>query len=269
MPCGLLKINVGKTILASRFIEECEKRDGVTSYFYCKESDPQRKESLPVLKGILAQMVAQERRLVPYFHSKKNNSGQGTLSAHELTKTLIKVACERITKQFIIIDGLDECLKDDRRVILSLLAEVVDKAEEVEPGKLRILIVSQAELDISEILAKERRDRVYFAAEEFAIEKSHNKSEIERFVERWASKIRQKFNLSSKETECIKDLMSEKTNGTLSSAVKPLKSSTNNYLTEMFLYAKLVLQNLFDQATRNDVVDELAEHTFPSGISEA
>ncbi|RDW57006.1 hypothetical protein BP6252_13924 [Coleophoma cylindrospora] len=245
------KPGAGKTILASRIIEECEKKsDFITSYFYCKESDPQKKEFLSILKDLLVQMVSQERTLVPYFHMKAKSSGQVTLVAHQLTQSLFKVSCERIRKQFIIVDGLDECPREDRRVLLSFLAQIVDEIEDDRPGALRVLIVSQAEADINERLSIESRTRPNFVVEQIAMWPEHNKDEIAGFVNMWAGRIERRFGLSVMETECIARLISSRTDG-------------------MFLYAKLVLENLFNQANKIDVVTELDERKFPVGLAEA
>lgn len=37
----------------------------------------------------------------------------------------------------------------------------------------------------------------------------------------------------------------------------------------MFLYAKLVMENLSDQPTRGELLDAIAESNFPTGIEEA
>jgi hypothetical protein len=37
----------------------------------------------------------------------------------------------------------------------------------------------------------------------------------------------------------------------------------------MFLYAKLVLENLYNQLNKNDVAAELDERVFPAGLAEA
>ncbi len=209
-----LMLQPGKTILASRVIEECQKRTGfATSFFYCREPDPQKRDNISILKGLLAQMIAQERSLVPYLFAKARSSGQVNLVAHQLTQSLFKTCCERMHHQFLIIDGLDECPQDERRILLSFLAEVVDKIEEEEPGKLRVLIVSQAEVDIAETLSKESRVRQCFSIGEFAIEQKDNKDEIERFVKMWTGRIQEKFGLLDEQADCIKRLMSSRTNG--------------------------------------------------------
>jgi len=158
-------------------------------------------------------MVSQERNLVPYFFMKAKSSGQVTLAAHQLAQNLLKVSCERILEQFIIVDGLDECPKEERGILLSYLAEIVDQMEDEDPAKLRVLIVSQAEADIAEVLSKESRARPNFLAEQFTIQQRDNKSEIENFVSMWVNQIERKFWLSTEEAECIKRLMAARTNG--------------------------------------------------------
>jgi hypothetical protein len=210
----LLIFDLGKTILASRVIEECKIKSGTkTSYFYCKDSDPQRMNSLAIIKGLLVQMVDQERTLVPYFALKAKSSGQVTLASHQLAQNLFKVSSQRINKQFIIVDGLDECPREERRIILSFLAEIVEQMEDDEPGKFRVLIVSQGEADIAETLTKESRTRPNFSAVHLPLQQTHNKAEIDSFVDLRMEEIEMKFQLSPVETDCIRRLMSVRTNG--------------------------------------------------------
>jgi hypothetical protein len=158
-------------------------------------------------------MVEQERTLIPHFSMKAKSSGQVTLVSHQLAQTLFKVSSQRIDKQFIIIDGLDECPRKERRILLSFLAEIVDQMEEEEPGKFRVLIVSQGEADILEILRKESHLRPNFSAEYLPLQATHNKEEIDKFVYSWMGKIERRFHLSFDETDCIGRLMSARTNG--------------------------------------------------------
>jgi hypothetical protein len=37
----------------------------------------------------------------------------------------------------------------------------------------------------------------------------------------------------------------------------------------MFLYAKLVMENLFAQFTRNDLLEETSGYKFPAGLEDA
>ncbi|KAF1984564.1 hypothetical protein K402DRAFT_336237 [Aulographum hederae CBS 113979] len=241
----------GKTILASRIVEECKTKSNFgTSYFYCNDADPQRMDSLSILKGLLAQMVIQEPKLIPYFYSKAKSSGQGTLIAHQLTQSLLRISCKRMHKQFIVIDGLDECPREERRVLLSFLSEIVEEIENDEPGKLRVLIVSRDEMDIREIFSKLSHTRANFVVEQFALRQKDNKDEIESFVNRRTDIIQAKFRLCDEEADCIKRLTLARTDG-------------------MFLYAKLVLENLEEQVRKEDVVAELDERQFPSGLAEA
>jgi hypothetical protein len=108
---------------------------------------------------------------------------------------------------------LDECPREERRILLSFLAEILEQTEDEEPGKLRVLIVSQAEADIAEVLGKESRGRPNFSVEQFAILQKHNKDEIESFVGMWTDRIQERFGLCVEETECIQRLMSRRTDG--------------------------------------------------------
>ncbi|KAF2664316.1 hypothetical protein BT63DRAFT_105847 [Microthyrium microscopicum] len=240
----------GKTILVSRIVEECQKRvEFKTSFFYCNASDPNRTSYLSILTGLLVHMVSQERSLVPFFFSKINSSGQETLKSHQLAEGLFRISCERISKHFVMIDGLDESPSKERKLLLSFLAEVVEHMEE-QPGSFRLLIASQCEPDIAEALHKSSQKRPSFSIQNLAIQQKDNKEEIESFVNERVGRIEAKFDLEIQQSECIKKLVSTRANG-------------------MFLYATLVLENLDAQDCKINVVAELDDDKFPSKLADA
>jgi hypothetical protein len=173
-------------------------RDGTakTNFFYCKQCDPEKSTCTSILKGLLSQLIAQSRDLVPYCHDKYQASGEVILTSAGPAKQLLELLWQRISRQFVIIDGLDECGPMERKLVLSFLTSLVDRFDAKEPGKLRVLFVSQDENDIKKALS---------TAASIPLVPRDNANDINLFVRRWSARIRQKFELGNAQVEYIID----------------------------------------------------------------
>jgi hypothetical protein len=89
-------------------------------------------------------------------------------------------------KLFIVIDGLDECEQAERKLLLDTFMDIVTQCEQDDPGKLRILVVSQDYSDIKRSLEKHVLKTVALSA-------SDNESDIETYVRGWVHRIAVRF----------------------------------------------------------------------------
>jgi archaellum biogenesis ATPase FlaH len=187
----------GKTILASVLVDSClQDTSYATSYFYCNEADPEKSNCISIYRGLLSQLLSKCRDLIPYCYEKCLTSGEINLTSTNLAEQLLRYFFEMIPKQFVIIDGLDECSQGQRKLILNFFNTVVDKCDEREPGKLRVLFVSQTFPDIEKALAK---------AEMVKLTDEDNKKDIESYIKDWSKKLRQLYGLSANEAKFIED----------------------------------------------------------------
>jgi hypothetical protein len=201
-------LQAGKTILASVIIEDClHDNSFTTSFFYCKNGDPDKSNFISILKGLLSQLISQCRDLAPYCHDKYLASGELTLTSPNLAKQLLDVFCQRIQKQYIIIDGLDECGITERKLILSFFTAMVDRYDAQDPGRIRVLFVSQDENDIKKALP---------TASVIALGPTDNENDIRSFVRTWTTKIQQKHELHNDQADYIIDSTCAKARGTTS-----------------------------------------------------
>ncbi|KAF2658989.1 C2H2 domain-containing protein [Lophiostoma macrostomum CBS 122681] len=239
----------GKTILASIIIEECKRRtEYLTSYFYCNYDGPGSNNMVGVMRGILEQLVDQYPDLMPYCHNRKATSGEPALSSANTAKKILEDFCITIPKQFIIIDGLDECEIAERKQIMEFLISMITLCDNDEPGKLRVLVVSQDYGDIKKTLHSTVNTRI--VPRIIPLTSSDNETDIRIFVNDWAGRIKAKHDLDDDQTEYLKHLTVRRAQG-------------------MFLYANLVLPNLYKQPTRAQLVAEIQERRFPNGLEEA
>ena len=179
----------GKTVLASVIVEECqEDKSFATIFFYCKHDDPEKKNCNSILKSLLSQLVTQCRDLVPHFYDKYLASGELTLNSAKLIKQLLELCCDSLAKQYIIIDGLDECSKAERNLVMSFFNSLVDRHDTKAPGKTRILFVSQDEFDIEKGLS---------TAAVIRLNPTDNESDIRWFVRESCMEIQTTYELDN------------------------------------------------------------------------
>ncbi|RFU25373.1 hypothetical protein B7463_g10968, partial [Scytalidium lignicola] len=232
----------GKTILASVITDSClQDTSCTTGYFYCQEDDPEKNDCISIFRGLLSQLLNHCRDLIPYCYEKYLSSGEVNLTSPTLAQQLLKLFFEKIPKQFIIIDGLDECNPVQRKSVLSFFTSIVDRCDEREPGKLRVLFVSQDFPDIGKALQ---------TADAMKLTPEDNKNDIKAYVCGWSKKIREKYGLNDEQIDFIQESTLIRSQG-------------------MFLFAKLVMENLHAQETRIDLLREIEEYPFPEGLGDA
>ena len=134
----------GKTILASVVVDAVKDLPGITSlFFFCKYGDDTRNSFINLARSILSQMLSQHPHLLSYFHEKASMSRDAVLSSLAVAKDMIRTALHGSDKTYIIIDGLDECSRDDRKEISSWFREAVESLAPSEMDSIRCLFVSQ------------------------------------------------------------------------------------------------------------------------------
>jgi hypothetical protein len=196
------------------------------------------------------------RELVPYCHDKFLSGGELTLTIPSLAEQLLKLFCEKIPKQYIIIDGLDECDPAQRKLILSFFTTMVDRCDERDPGKLRVLYVSQHYPDI---------ERALQTATVLKLTTEDNKNDIKTYVHYWSTKIQQKYDLETDKVEYIRESTCVRSQGML----VPFVHGHSLSVLGMFLFAELVMGNLYAQETQKNLLEEIERYGFPNGLEEA
>jgi len=215
-----------------------------------------KNDCISVSRGLLSQLLNQCRELVPYCYDKFHSSGELILTSPTLAEQLMKLFCEKLPKQYIVIDGLDECDPSQRKLILSFFTAMVDRCDELDPGKLRVAFVSQYFQDIAKALQ---------SAQELKLKPEDNKHDIEVYVRAWCIKIQQKYGLGTDQIKYIQESTCIRSQGksdfTLTRKLLTMKG--------MFLFAKLVMENLHAQETQMNLLIEIEVYRFPKGLEDA
>ncbi|KAI1368069.1 hypothetical protein F5Y08DRAFT_21916 [Xylaria arbuscula] len=240
------KKGAGKTILASRLIDYCKEHllDFKTSFFYCREDDPNQNSCLAIYKWLLIQMLDHHEDLLPSCYE-KTLKGSEMLNDETVARALIGLFCNADLNQFIIIDGIDEIEAPQRKPLLQFFAGLVDKCDAYKPGKVRVMFLGHDLADYQQLKCME-------SATIMRLEQKIIKRDIELFVATKAKELKEKFSLTDEELH--------------NAQVETMKHSDG-----MFLFATLVMDYLLEQPTVECLKGELKEleTRFPEDLREA
>ncbi|KLU87314.1 hypothetical protein MAPG_06315 [Magnaporthiopsis poae ATCC 64411] len=141
------KPGAGKSVLASFVVDRAkELPDIAVAFFYCSERDPARQTLIAVARSMLAQLVAQDETLILHcelmMSTQNGKVPQDVLSDIKLAKDLLKTALKS-RKTYVILDGIDECDREQRKDICLWFRETVDGLPKTKHDDIRCLFVSQ------------------------------------------------------------------------------------------------------------------------------
>ncbi|KAF2642210.1 hypothetical protein P280DRAFT_449775 [Massarina eburnea CBS 473.64] len=235
----------GKTVLASRVVEECRKISRArTAFFYCRQTDEDRNPFLAVARTVLSQLTPGNDMILELLYEYETNSSEAVLSSSKGAKTLLETAlktCDRAQKTYIVIDGLDEYNRESRKEISTWFKEQVRNIPPSDLGHIRCLFVSQddgyARKDLSDCSS-------------IKLTPKDTRGDIESFCKMWQDRIAQKFAKFDPKQHNISEIVTARAQG-------------------MFLYAKLVTWNLYEQPTWRLFLQEICPDTLPDGLEQA
>ncbi|KAG8533005.1 uncharacterized protein KY384_001787 [Bacidia gigantensis] len=232
----------GKTVLASLIVDELRKSaDTTTLCFYCKNSDSQRHGVLTIAKSLMSQILTQQSSVLHYLYEEASNSSEAVLSTTSKAKELLEVALKSCQSAYIVLDGLDEYSREDRKELSSWFQSVISNLLKADFGSIRCLFISQED-------GFARKDLSMLS--QIKITPADNKADIEAFCADWHAQIEKKFGPLREETHNVRRIVSARAQG-------------------MFLYAKLVTWNLREQTTRADFEEEIGPDRVPEGLDAA
>ncbi|KAL5121669.1 hypothetical protein ACEQ8H_000355 [Pleosporales sp. CAS-2024a] len=247
----------GKTVLASAIIDSCKQiPEFLTTFVYCRDGDSNSNSAIAILKGLadmLLDVVNYRDLLLPSFYSRRTSGGDASLRSINQAKLLLEDCFRIVPKMFIVIDGLDECDPKERREALRVLINLIGTNNDTAPGQVRLLVVSQYYHDIQREMESSGATRI--APRIIRLFEKDTSSDIKAYIRVWVDKIAAKN----------------------SSPASPFTEDTKEYLKNltfvnakgMFLYAKLVLTNMYALHTRQEVIEAMQKETFPHGLKEA
>ena len=260
-------LSLGKTILASRIIQtvqSLEKSNSVSVvFFYCKHNDPERNTFSAIAKGILAQLLNINHALLPYMFERASSSGHTVLESLDLIEHLLETALKSLEKVYVVIDGLDECGRKEKKKTILWFRAMIDNLAGTDPDNLRCLFFSQDDGEIGKLLAA--------TALVIKITAQDTRADVEKYILIQSQKIQVMFqSLESSDTlqEQIFSIVSERTKGTYAPSVSRISFILLTYRKGMFLFAKLAMKHLKGQPSREALAEALTPNIFPRNLEQ-
>jgi hypothetical protein len=102
---------------------------------------------------MLAQLIGLNKDLLAYVYDKASASGETSLDSPKLAKELLETAIKSLGKVYILIDGLDECEKAEKKPISSWFQSIVYSVSASDPESLQCLFISQHDNDAGRLFA--------------------------------------------------------------------------------------------------------------------
>ena len=164
---------------------------------------------------MIVQLLRQNEDLLPYFFDKASLSGESFPESLALTKELLETALKSLAKVYVIIDGLDECARNEEKAIISWFRSLVGSIPESDPDSLRCLFVSQDDGDVGKLLSK---------IPKITMTPANMKRDIQSYADVWSKKIQDKFDLPDSTRETIALTVSERAKGYPSNKNKLVQS---------------------------------------------
>ncbi|KAI9688915.1 MAG: hypothetical protein M1822_001272 [Bathelium mastoideum] len=229
----------GKTILASVIIDRLVSLKVPVLYFYCKHNQHSRNTFRDILRALVAQSIGQDSSSLPYIY--EVCSTKDKLMMISMLEELLDVAFDSHNVSFIVLDGLDECKSEEAQKAISWFVSRCKKQKSLDSGRIRLACVGQR---------VETLQRLLSSAEEICLENEKHQQDILTYVERRARDLKVEFEIDS-QTEAS------------------ITKRTTDSAKSMFLFAKLVMENLSNQPSRYELLKEIDNDVFPVDLKDA
>lgn len=229
-------------------------------FFYCKHGNAERDNFLAIARSLLAQLLKHDKGLLFYFYQKCCDSGEAVLNSPAIVEELLVLAFKNCKNAYIILDGLDECPRNERKAIAQWFRELVEDLPSSDPDRLRCLFVSQDD-------GAARKDFAGLAS--IKIRTEDIKHDIDEFSRVEAGKVKEELGLSEEKTSTLARTVADSVGGI--SFIVCASDSLNllNVQSGIFLLAKLVWNNLCGQTSIAGLEREIEPNTFPTEINDA
>jgi hypothetical protein len=233
-------LHAGKSVLASLIFDQSSNLPNTTPLvFYCKHDDPEKNTFVGMARSILHQLLLGEETLLQYLFQAATTGRETQLQSTKLAKKLLNTCLRSAGRVYAVIDGIDECEKTEQQHIATFWIEYVEQSSsDPEPSKCALL----SRDDIS-------TKHVFTGLPTIRVHGKDHESDIRSYSMSRIAALQQKFRLTDAEK-------------------KDIVSKTASRAKSMFLFARLVMDNLSDQVNKAGIVSEMAPEVFPVAVDD-
>ena len=176
------------------------------AFFYFGHGDPERDKFVPMATAILSQLLTQDPSLLLHVEKISTSSGQAVLSSRSLAKELLETALKS-RKTYVILDGIDECTRDDRKDVCTWFRSFADSLPTAKQDEIRCLFVSQDD-------GFARKDLAMLPT--LGITEKETREDISEYALHWQKRIEERFGSLQDLGLAIAKIVPERSQGELS-----------------------------------------------------
>lgn len=259
----------GKTTLMSAVIERLldENRvidghsDSLVVYFYFKHKQPSKITHNSLLRAVMEQIVTRDPVLCDYLFDKLGSMEGVNLRSTKTLESLITTSLGNYRSCFLVLDGLDEAASGEAVKSVSWLLSLVDGGFPDNHSLIRVLFCGQRDGILDRLLS----NRPSISLEAYP----GHADDIRLYCTNISTQIRQKFGISSDFETDIIYRVTNNANGKYRFVAASFQETSTNTTVGMFLYARVVLNNLLSQTKISRLKKEMEPGVFPSGMDRA
>ena len=173
------------------------------AYFYCKQGDNTRDSCCGIFRAILAQLLAQNTDIIPFFNDHQLALTHDPLKSEGL-KSLVETIFKVLNVVYLVIDGLDEIDRSERKEFFSIILPLVKSQLNDDTGcRIKLFISSRGEDDIRTSLNSVGRIR----RKSYEITLDDNRMDIAFYVSSRVQELQTVFGFDqSKREKIFKDV---------------------------------------------------------------
>ncbi|CAJ0545119.1 Ff.00g085920.m01.CDS01 [Fusarium sp. VM40] len=172
----------GKTKLSSRVVDDLLatlpsgiRGNTALAYFYCDRNRADHNEPVAIMRSLVRQLCAPwdnasiESCVEEQYFSKRSRGFASDRLVVEECKQLLTQLLARFRTVYIVVDGLDECNRDTRHILMDFLEELIEEFEH----SVKVYIASRTDLDLR---------KQYHEKSHLEVTANDNQADIEKFV---------------------------------------------------------------------------------------
>ncbi|KAK0647033.1 hypothetical protein B0T16DRAFT_458896 [Cercophora newfieldiana] len=241
-----LVTTVINSLIELRSSQQGAAQSDAVLYFYCKYDSPDKQSFSAILRALLYQLLDQDEALSDNLLGEILKTDSVKLGTAAYLSELVKMAFESQARSYVVIDGLDECDRVQACKtldwFLSLTSQQTDQhGRPGNNGSIHVLFSGQRDGALDDKLLDHPS---------ISLDLPDHGDDIRRYCEKRCVDLGPKFNFDQDEAAEIASRVTKGAHG-------------------MFLFAKVVLDNLFSQTTKELLRQELESETFPEGMDGA
>jgi len=252
----------GKSVIASLIIDRVRDLQNVSAaFFYFTHGDPEKNSFVPMARAILTQLLAQDASLVLLLEQKMSiSSGQAVLSSRELAKELLTTALQS-RKTYVVLDGIDECERNPRKDVCGWFRSLADSLPAAKQDEIRCLFISQDD-------GFARKDLSMLPTLSITVDQI--REDISSYACHLQERIEERFGPLGNHGLALADIVPGRSKGKLKQVCLSRSSSQRliPYAVGMFIFAKCVLAELYQQPSKEELVREWGAESFPTELEE-